>query len=61
MPVGIDSEGMPFGLCLLGKLNSEAVLLKLGYFIELSRQNERPVPRFVKSYNPRLFYNVWSL
>lgn len=47
MPVGTYNNGLPFGLCLLGPYNSEAVLLKLGFFIEQSRPTERPMPRFI--------------
>lgn len=48
MPVGVDALGMPIALCLTGKPNSEPELLKLGYFIELSRNMERPKPHFKK-------------
>ncbi|KAG4075771.1 hypothetical protein HA402_003597 [Bradysia odoriphaga] len=47
VPVSTYSAGLPFGLCLLGRPFSEAVLLKLGYFIELSRPGGRPIPRFL--------------
>lgn len=47
VPVGTYSTGLPFGLCLLGRRNSEPVLLKLGLFIEQSRPTKRPVPRFI--------------
>lgn len=47
VPVGTYSTGLPFGLCLLGRPFSEAVLLKLGFFIEQARPDERPVPQFL--------------
>lgn len=47
VPVSTYSTGLPFGLCLLGRPFSEPVLLKLGYFIEQSRDGDRPVPRFL--------------
>ncbi|XP_037033713.1 probable amidase At4g34880 [Bradysia coprophila] len=47
VPVSTYKAGLPFGLCLLGRPSSEAVLLKLCYFIELSRPAGRPVPQFL--------------
>lgn len=47
VPVGTNNVGLPFGICLLGRSFSEAILLKLGYFIEQLRPNGRPVPLFI--------------
>lgn len=48
IPIGILDGDMPFSVLLLGRKNSEALLLKLAYFVELSRPNTRPVPCFRK-------------
>jgi amidase len=54
VPAGLTSEGLPFGMQLLGPANSEAMLLSLAAQLERSeRWHERVAPHAVHTLAPR--------
>lgn len=44
MPCGLDSQGLPIGIQLIGKHYREADIIRAAYSLEQSRSYERPTP-----------------